>query len=174
MKRIPLTQGKVAIVDDKDFGWLSQWKWNALKSRNTWYAVRMITRPDGKRQSTSMHRAILGLGPGDPRFTDHRNHNGLVNLRDNLRTCSHSQNMHNSKPQKNCSSKHKGVCWHKGARKWRAQIRVSGIKYYLGLFASEIEAAKAYDVAAKRYFGEFALINFREKEKHNELSSQTR
>ena len=158
MKYIPLTQGKFACVDDADYEWLNQYKWHAQKDGNTWYAVRHITKPDGKRQAVMMHRFILGLKPSE--LTDHRNHNGLHNWQDNLRICNHSQNKQNSNPQKNGSSKYKGVYWKKSIHKWGTQIMKKGKNYHLGYFTSEIEAAKAYDIAAVKYFGEFASINF--------------
>jgi len=155
MKTIQLTQGKVALVDDADYEWLNQYKWHAIKDHNTWYAVRGISR-NGSYTTISMHRVILGLEPGDKRETDHKNHNGLDNRQDNIRICTHSQNQQNKSLQKNHSSQFKGVRWHKRCNKWQTQI---GHKY-LGLFTSEVEAAKAYDAAAKEYFGEFALLNF--------------
>ena len=159
MKEIKLTQDKVDIVDDADFERLNKHKWYALKDHNTFYAVRSIYLPCGKMTLISMHREILGLGHGDPQQGDHRNHNGLDNRRDNLRICTNSQNQHNQKPYKNCSSAYKGVFWHKRHNKWQAQITFNDHSIHLGYFNSEIDAAKAYDRAAIEYFGEFAHMN---------------
>ena len=155
MKMIPLTQGKVAIVDDCDFDWLSQRKWYAQKIRNSWYACR-----NEHPHKILMHREILGLKYGDAIKCDHRNGNGLNNQQYNLRNCTHAENIRNQKLQKrNKSSAYKGVYWNKKYKKWYAQIRVNGCLKRLGQSNDEIEAAKIYNIAAKRYFGEFARLN---------------
>jgi len=166
MKRIDISTPKYpstfTIVDDADYEWLNQWKWQAVKSKRTFYAVRTVWMPGGKmkdRQKITMHRLILGLGSRDKRQGDHRNHNGLANWRDNLRTCTCSQNKQNGNPYRNCSSKYKGVSWRKDCRKWVARIRVDGCLVHLGLYGNEIEAAKAYNKAARELFGEFASLN---------------
>jgi hypothetical protein len=69
MKTIPLTQGKVALVDDEDYPELSKFRWCAVRHRNTWYAVRGESA-DGRRLTVRMHRQILGLGHGDKRQVD--------------------------------------------------------------------------------------------------------
>ena len=157
MKTIPLTQGKYAIVDDVDFEWLSQWKWCANKDRNTWYAVRTMHK-DEKQIKIMMHREILGLKHGDGMDTDHKDGDGLNNRRENLRTATHAQNMYNQRIRKG-TSQFKSVHWNRCAAKWCAQIRVNNRLIYLGYFVSEIEAGLAYDMAAQKYFGEFAKLN---------------
>ena len=97
MREIPLTQGKVALVDDADFDWLNQWKWYAAKavSNGAFYARRTINETG---TSIHMHRAILGLEPGDPRRADRIRRDGtLDNRRDNLRIATQSQNITNSR-----------------------------------------------------------------------------
>jgi len=94
MKRIPLTQGKFAIVDDADFEWLSQWKWRARKDYNTWYAIRRVVR-GSCRTTTSIHRQIMEAKPGSQ--VDHRNRDGLDNRRCNLRFCTNAQNAMNQR-----------------------------------------------------------------------------
>ncbi len=157
-KQIPLTQGKVAIVDDADFEWLNQWKWYACKKHYCWYAVRTQWQ-DGKNKQIQMHREILK--PLADMQTDHKDGNGLNNLRNNLRVATGSQNQHNQKPRK-ATSKYKGVHWHQGEAKWHAQIRMDKQQCHLGVFVCEIEAARAYDAAAVVAFGEFAYTNFQE------------
>ena len=158
MREIPLTQGKVALVDDEDFPDISQFKWYALKGGLTFYA-RHALRCDGKRDFESMHRRILKCKPGQR--VDHENHNGLDNQKHNIRRCTRSENNRNRKKQKNpTSSEFKGVHWDRCNGKWQAQIRKNGRNKHLGLFVSDVEAAHAYDVAARKIFGEFALTNF--------------
>jgi len=152
-KLIPLSQGKFAIVDPEDFDELSQYKWTAAKSPNTFYAVRS----DHGRQ-IRMHRLITNAPKG--LVVDHINHNGLDNRKSNLRLCTRSENARNQRPQTNRSSKYKGVCWHKNQKKWLARVYSNGVTYHLGSFKSQIAAAKAYDKKAKQLFGKFACLNF--------------
>ena len=159
MKTIALTQGKEAIIDDEDFEWLNQWKWYAYKAPHTYYAGRCI-HGDDHQIILPMHRFILGLEPGNKKHVDHVNQNGLDNRRENIRLCSKSQNGMNRGKQKNNISGYKGVSWHKKNKKWHAYININTKRIFLGLFDSKISAAKTYDKAAKKYFGEFACLNF--------------
>lgn len=160
LKEIQLTQGKVALVDDADYGRLNRFKWYAHKQPRTYYAARNIRMSDSKRLKIFMHQVILGLQPGDPRQCDHRDGNGLNNIQSNLRICTSRQNNQSQrKKRKVGTSKYKGVCWHRGRRKWCSRIHVSGEQIFLGLFESEIGAARVYDAAAVKYHGAFALTN---------------
>ena len=154
MKKIPLTQGKFAIVNDEDYEWLNQWKWCAWHSKNLWYACR-----EDKGKTVFMHRVILNLSPGSDLQADHINHDGLNNTRKNLRPCTHQQNTWNMLP-KGITSKYKGLCFEKDRQKWRAGLNINGRFKNFGRFDSEIEAAKIYDIGAKKHFGEFARLNF--------------
>jgi hypothetical protein len=157
-KEIKLTKGKVAIVDDEDYEWLNQWKWYARESSGNWYASR---REAGgrceKRALIHMHRLILGAESGQ--YPDHINHNGLDNRRENLRISTHSLNLANQRLQKGRSSRYKGVCFHKKRQNWIAGIKINQKRINLGYFPTETYAAKAYDNAAIKYFGEFAFTN---------------
>ncbi len=168
MKHILLTQGKFAIVDDEDYEWLNQYKWSAHKTKyGGFMAIRTSKRP--QRKMIYMHRQIMNC-PKEM-DVDHQNHNTLNNLKSNLRICTRSQNCQNSKICKNNSSGYKGVTWfnqrkykdkkYKG--KWRAQITHNNKNFHLGLFNNKTDAAKAYDIAAIKYFGEFANLNFSTK-----------
>lgn len=156
MKTIFLTQGQVAIVDDDMFDYLNQWRWRCQKHNKTFYAVR-LERLGKKQKAILMHRIILNVPDGFE--TDHRNHNGLDNRRENLRSCTHQQNGCNRQLQTH-NGGFKGVGWHKKSKKWMARIGFNRQRIYLGLFNTAIEAAKAYDYKAKELFNEFALTNF--------------
>ena len=158
MKEIPLTQGKVALVDDDMYEYLNQWKWHYFKvpGAKTGYA-RRIDKHDGHNKSIRMHRVIMNTPPWFE--VDHRDHNGCNNQRYNMRNCTQSQNARNRSIQKNNSSGYKGVNWDKKSKKWKAQIRIDGQKRYLGLFTSILDASCAYDEAANKHYGEFACIN---------------
>jgi hypothetical protein len=154
MKEIQLTQGKVALVDDEDYTWLNRRKWCANIFNGHWYAVRTE-----KKKTVLMHAQILGTPKGMK--SDHKDGDGLNNQRHNLRICIHAQNLYNQRTQTRLkSSSFKGVFWHTQAKKWQAQIKVNTRRIYLGIFISEIKAARAYDEAARKYFGDFAHTNF--------------
>jgi len=158
MREIHLTQGKIAIVDDADHEYLSQFHWVTHKKRGTYYALRATKRPDGKKTLIYMHREILGMA--DPKvFVDHIDHDGLNNSRGNLRTCTHRENKRNIGKLRTNTSGYKGVSWHKERRRWCSAIKVNGKNISLGGFKSKDDAARAYNVAAIKYFGEFAYVN---------------
>ena len=156
MKEIPLTQGKFAMVDDEDFDWLSQWKWRALKSKYTYYAVREGPRPE--RKNIFMHRLIMNT-PGDM-STDHKDRNGLNNQRENLRVCTVGQNNQNSKLRSDNTTGFRGVYPTGSRKKYAAKIRSNGKFLHLGVFDSAAEAARAYDAVARGIYGELATTNF--------------
>ncbi len=160
MKTIPLTQGQFAIVDNEDFEHLNQYKWYAFRRSEaySYYAIRNVGRKPN-RHSERMHNRIMNAPDGME--IDHRNHNSLDNRRCNLRICTRSQNMGNTRGCKHHSSKFKGVSWNKENKNWRAIIGFNYKQINIGSFAIEADAAKAYDRKAKELFGEFANLNFK-------------
>jgi hypothetical protein len=166
MKEIPLTQGKVALVDDSDFALLSVFRWRAVRVRSgvseKWYAVRSVKvagEPNRRQARRYLHREILGLLERMGLEVDHLNGDGLDNRRSNLRCATAAQNQHNQRKTRGGSS-YKGVHFHQRKRKWRAVIYRNSAQHFLGEFFSEEDAARAYDAAAREHFGEFACVNF--------------
>lgn len=155
MKEIPLTQGQVARVSDQDYADLTKHKWSAYWNAGcrTFYARRT-----SRGRHVYMHRQILGAQAGQ--MVDHIDHCGLHNERENIRVCTQSQNNSNQrKTPRGVTSRYKGVSWDPHRGKWRAVITLNGRQTFLGRFASQHAAARAYDTAARQCFGVFALFN---------------
>lgn len=151
MKKIEINKHKFALVDDEDFDYLSRWKWR-LQSKG--YPV---TTMGISAKSFLMNRIILKAKQGQQ--VDHINHNKLDNRKCNLRICTNSQNHMNIKKYLGKTSKYKGVYYDKSRNKWAADIKLNKKKIRLGRHEKEEDAALAYNAAAKRYFGSFALLN---------------
>ena len=159
-KEIPLTQGKVAIVDDADYEWLSQWKWTYLRPSypgSAGYAYRNVTVSPKKTKCVLMHRLILDAPKG--KLVDHINHNGLDNRRENLRLATECENHYNARPRTDGVSKYKGVYYDSRCNRWAAEIRSNNKKKFLGYFDTEYSAAVAYNRAAIVQHGKFAFVN---------------
>lgn len=158
MKSIDLTRGKLTFIDDEDFAHVSKLNWFSQKVGRRWYAACDLRSRGGAY--ILLHRFILSAPEG--KEVDHKNGDGLDNRRDNLRICSVKNNRRAFRRKIiGCSSRFRGVRWHTLRNKWSAQIKTNGKQFYLGLFTDEVDAAIAYDTAAKKYFGEFASLNFR-------------
>ena len=115
-------------------------------------------RLDGEHNLIRMHRFVLNINDDNVKV-DHKNRKRNDNCKNNLRIATPQQNMMNcGKQTDSIYSKYKGVCFHKKAKKWVSYIRIDGKRVHLGIFNSEIEAAKAYEEAAKKHFGEFACV----------------
>jgi hypothetical protein len=154
---VPLAAGVQAVVDASDFGLISGHGWS-LDPRGR-YAVAYSDLCDLSRR-VWMHRLIMNPLPHE--VVDHIDGDGLNNQRSNLRICSRAENGRNRRKQRTraaTASRFKGVSWDITNKKWRARIVVGGKQRSLGNFKSEVDAAKAYDVAAKKHFALFACTN---------------
>lgn len=159
MKTIRLTQGYETVVDDEDYERVSQRKWFAHVRKNK----KVYAETSVGRRLLGMQRFITGDIPNS--MVDHANGNTLDNQRNNLRVCTSKQNTRNRiKQSTETRSKYKGVTMSKGQKKWRAQIKLDFKlrDHHIGYFYTETEAAQAYDIFAKAFFGEFANLNFPE------------
>jgi hypothetical protein len=147
---IELTKGAWAKVDLTDLASVIHHCWQ----HHAGYATANV---DGR--TLLMHRVILGLPPGKVPEVDHINHDHLDNRRSNLRVGTRNQNGWNRRKQSRpSSSRFKGVDWFHG-RIWRARIRLDSKDIHIGLYETEEEAARAYNAAATKLFGEFAYLN---------------
>lgn len=157
MKTVFLTRGQVAIVDDEDFEKVSKHKWYALARKGGgFYAARGVRPKDAPRGLELLHNFILGV-----KGVDHKDGEGLDNRRENIRPATKQQNAAAFRRKGSSgSSRYRGVSWHCVSKKWIARIRVCARLLHLGYHNSEVEAGRAYDVAAKKHFGEFATLNF--------------
>lgn len=156
-----------AIVDDEDFEKLSQFRWFTV------HGYAMATDLE-KKKNIQMHRIVLGIENVSwlELYTDHINRNRLDNRRMNLRTCKPFQNQGNRRMQPNNTSGFIGVVYdpsqysRRGIRyekvrnlPWKAHIKKFGKVVNVGRFKTKEEAARAYNEAAKKHFGEFATLN---------------
>ena len=150
MKEIQLSQSKIAIVDDEDF--------NHLLSCGRWSITDNGYAFNSKLKF--MHRYLFKMHNKniDGKLIDHINGNKLDNRKDNLRECSNSENLHNSKPPKTNTSGYKGVRWCKKSNRWTAAIQINYKTISLGSFEHKRDAAIAYDIISKIYF-DFRLID---------------
>jgi len=152
-KSIPLSGGKVAIVDESDFERISQWKWYASKSG---YAVRNSSRRDGPRHAIFMHRVLVDAVKSDGLEVDHINGNKLDNRKSNLRLATHAQNLRNQKTRRTTKTGFRGVDFRPNRGKYRARVAVDGKNMHIGTFSTAIEAHAAYSKVAVQVHGAFA------------------
>lgn len=154
MKKIPLTNGYFALVDNHWFDYLNQFSWRARVAPHGVYAVRS----DGHHGTIFMQWAILPRRFG--LLIDHKNRNTLDNRRRNLRYATATQSQGNTgRKRVTPTSKYKGVTWNKQKQKWLCRIGHNWKMLFLGWFYKEEQAAKAYNRAAKHLFGKFACLN---------------
>lgn len=155
MKYIQLTQEKFAMVDDEDYDYISRWEWFLISNG---YAGRDGEQKDNVRQKQILMHRVIAAAP-DGMEVDHINGNGTDNRKENLRVCTHQENIWNGRMRKDNTTGYKGVSWAKDLGKYVAKIRVNGKLVHLGYFVEKEDAAKAYWEAAERFFGEFAKLS---------------
>jgi hypothetical protein len=132
---------------------------------SSWIYVDGYIKESKNGSSQSLHRKLLKPAKGF--LVDHISGITLDNRRSNLRICTKTENIRNQKLRKDSTSGYKGVqpASSHGRRtgNWKVEITVDGKTIRLGTCADKIEAAKMYDKAARKYFGEFARTNFKEE-----------
>ena len=150
-----LSDGSEMLLDDRDtdlFDRHAPWH-----RHHKGYVVTSIKR-FGEWTKITFHSLVAQrMGIDRP---DHRNRNKLDNRRENLRPATDSQQNANRQRLRTNKSGYKGVSWSSSKRRWRAQIDVNNVKMHLGYYKTRLEAAWAYDHAALKYFGEYAVLNF--------------
>ncbi len=153
--KIPLTQGKFAIIDDEDYPLISSYKW--YYDQIGYAATNLSRKKFGKQSHHTLRMHVLLLGKKNGYEIDHVNKNGLDNRRINIRLCRHAENIHNAKMRKDNTSGYFGV--KRNGRNWCAQIWNNMKQINLGTYKTKTEAALAYNQAALKYHGEFAKLN---------------
>lgn len=165
VKAIPVGKCRLSIIDQDDYDRISKSSWFVKKGRYTCYAG---TR-DCHKKTTSLHREVLNLKQGDP-IIDHRNGNGLDNRKCNLRISTYEANNFNSRIRSDNISGYRGVSWHKGRKKWCAQISVNKKVIHGGYYSNPQAAAMAYDKLAIINRGEYAKLNFPKRKDCHDFS----
>ena len=150
---IPLTRGKVVLVDPEDYDSLAERKWFAQAGTKTFYAARDEKQGDGSWFRILMHREIMGF---PATHVDHRDLDGLNCRRNNLRVATMQLNKANEGLRSTNTSGYKGAYAFRG--RWLSSITVAGRQIYLGTYATAEDAGHAYAIAAKNHFGEFARV----------------
>jgi len=163
MKIIKTKSGYEILIDDDDYRLVSQYKWHVYKDRNIYYAT---SKSNGAR--IKMHRLILNAQPGE--IVDHIDGNGLNNQKSNLRICTVQENIRNMKAILG-KSKYKGVSFKKNMKKWQANIGFNYKMLFIGYFQTQEQAAAAYDEVARALFGDYANLNFTDKQREDILSN---
>lgn len=159
MKKIVLTKGKFVLVDDSDYEWLSQWKWqynvNGYATRGKY--IKGSGRKNQRNSLIYMHRIIMNTS--EKMEVDHINGKGLDNRKSNLRNCTFSQNRMNSRVRKDSKSGYKGIRFVENRKKWYVSIATNRKRIFLGYYVNKTEAIESYNQAARKYFNEYALLN---------------
>ncbi len=149
IRHIPLTQGQIVIVGTDSYDGAMQWLWCAHRRRNGYYAVR--TENGREPRTVFLHRWLMGEPHAE---VDHINGNTLDCRMQNLRVCTHQQNLGNQRLRSSNSSGYGGVHWDRG--KWQVRIRVGDKRLDRGRFDKLEDAIAARVYAELVYLGEFA------------------
>lgn len=142
------------LVDNEDFKLVSEFTWYIERQKGNKF--RVSTRI--KNKIVRIHRFILNVTNSNLQI-DHIDGNPLNNQKNNLRICNNKENSRNKNKTLRCNSGFKGVRYEKERKKFRASITVNYKSIFLGRFNKAIDAAKAYNKAALKYFGEFSKLN---------------
>lgn len=160
MKKVKLTKGYVALVDDEDYQRIvNAGPWRALVKPRTVYAVRYLRLAPWTYTTQKLHRFILGVTNPKIQVDHNPDPSGLNCQRHNLRKASNRQNGRSAGLSKANTSGFKGVSWSKVGKKWQAHIMLRGKSTGLGLYTTAKKAAQAYDESARKHFGKFAKTN---------------
>jgi hypothetical protein len=162
VRTIPLTQGKEALVDNIDYAYLMRWKWYFNRRKDgSGYAARTDRHP--RKRMVYMHVVVFLRKRKRKRLSgevDHKNRDKLDNRRQNLRAANRSQTNYNKQQQKNNTSGYIGVALFKPCPGlWQSYINVDRKRIPLGYWKSKKAAARAYNRAARKYHGKFAVLN---------------
>jgi hypothetical protein len=159
-----LSKGYVTTISDRDYKRVSKLKWYAHEKRRADGSLKNVYaqctyRHHGAVKILLLHRFILGVT--DPSVeVDHKDHDGLRNCRSNLRRSTGQQNKQHSRTRTDNTSGFKGVYWNTKMEIWEACIKVNGKNKWLGAYLDKKYAALAYDRAARKQFGKFAVTNY--------------
>lgn len=155
MKTLQLKNGKCVFIDDNDQELIEKYSWYYWKSKTCEY-VKTKAIYEGEMKWFYMHQLIMGT-IGKKLEIDHKDCNGLNNMRANLSIATRSDNVKNRRKHRG-ASKYTGVSQHLYGR-WLARININGKQKHLGLFDKEIDAAKAYNIAAIATGNTFYQLN---------------
>jgi HNH endonuclease/AP2 domain len=168
MRRLTLSKGKQALLDDDDYDLVSEQSWCATEHSHTWYAIRFVRWRDDrgrpKKTGIYLHRFIMNA-PARKEVV-HLNGDGLDCRRENLRisTRTEANAMRRADYKKAEGSKYRGVYRARATastKPWYAAISIEHKTVHLGRFVTEEAAARAYDAAAIQHLGDAAKLNLR-------------
>jgi len=151
MPEIPIIGGNSTIVSEEDYEYLIQFRWFLVEG----YAKRSLNN-----KHSALHKEVaMRIGMKGSQI-DHRDRDRLNNQRENLRPATTSQNQMNQAAHVDKTySEFKGVTYNRQKNKWVARIMRQKVRYHLGYFDTDVQAAKAFNLAAIKYHGEFAVLN---------------